>query len=97
MSTSSDTGYRTDLIPYLLDLMDFIEEKITEAQDEPASRRAGLVEAAGVLPVIKDRLHREDQAALAQLMLIGFIETDLGAMAGLPEHEFEQKIEAFLA
>jgi len=83
------------MVPYLLDLIDFIEEKIIEAADKPASRSAALVEAAGALPIIKDRLHREDQTALGQLMLIGFIEVDLGAMGGLPDSEFEQKMEAF--
>jgi hypothetical protein len=79
--------YRTELAAFLLDLLDFMEEKLAEAADLP-SRQGALAEAAGAIPVIADRLRRENDTAFAQLMLIGFIEADLGQMAGLPEGEF---------
>lgn len=95
MNASADSAYRTDLAAYVLDLLDFIEEKIAEAESDPASRLAALAEAAGAIPIIKDRLRREDQTVLTQLMLIGFIEVDLGAMAELPDEEFARKAEDF--
>jgi hypothetical protein len=95
MNPSIDCGYRTDFAAYLLDLLDFMDEKIAEARNDPSSRRAALAEAAGAIPIINNRLHREDQTVLAQLMLIGFVEADIEAMTVLPDGEFTQKADDF--
>lgn len=84
----------TALGPFLLDLLDFIDEKMTEAGDRP-SRRAALADAAGAIPIIRDRLRRENKTAFAQVMLIGFIEADPSQMAGLAEEAFALAMEDF--
>lgn len=93
MKESSPSSFHTDLTEYLLDLLDFIEEKIEEAKNDPASRSSALSEAMGALPIMKDRLYREDQVALAQLLLTGFFDEDLTLLAVLPEGEFVKRID----
>jgi hypothetical protein len=92
MEKSSPSSFRTDLAEYLLDLLDFVEEKIKEAKNDPASRAGALSEAMGALPIMKDRLHHEDQVALMQLLLIGFFDEDLTQLAVLPEHELLRRV-----
>jgi hypothetical protein len=60
---------RTELAPFLLDLLDFMGEKIQEAVADEASRVGAVSEAAGVLPLLRDRL-REDETKKAQFMLV---------------------------
>jgi len=60
---------RTEFSPFVLDLLDFVEEKIREAVDDEASREGALGEAAGVVPLLRDRL-RENEVAQAQFMLV---------------------------
>ena len=43
--------YRTDLAAHVLDLLDFIEEKIEETRTDKASRVRALTEAQGALAV----------------------------------------------
>jgi hypothetical protein len=45
---------RTEFAAFVLDLMDFIEEKIGEAMDNESSRAAAIAEAAGAIPVLRD-------------------------------------------
>lgn len=87
MEKSSPSSFRTDLTEYLLDLLDFVEEKIKEAKNDPASRAAALSEAMGALPIMKDRLYYEDQVVLTQLLLTGFFDEDLTQLAILSEDE----------
>jgi len=63
---------RTEFAAFVLDLMDFIEEKIGEAMDNESSRAAAIAEA-GAIPVLRDRL-RENEVAQANFILV------LGAM-----------------
>jgi len=60
---------RTDFTAFVLDLLDFMEEKIHEAVDDERSRPAAISEAAGAIPLLRDRL-REDEVAQAQFMLV---------------------------
>jgi hypothetical protein len=92
MEKSSPSSFRTDLTEYLLDLLDFVEEKIKEAKNDPASRVGALSEAMGALPIMKDRLYHEDQVVLTQLLLIGFLDEDLTQLANLRENELVEKI-----
>jgi len=63
------TTRRTELVPFLLDLLDFIEEKIQEALADEPSRTGAITEAAGVVPLLRDRL-REDDFMKANFMLL---------------------------
>jgi hypothetical protein len=60
---------RTEFAAFMLDLLDFMEEKIREAIDDECSRSAAISEAAGAVPVLRDRL-RENEVAQAQFMLV---------------------------
>jgi hypothetical protein len=74
---SPASGRQTDLGDFLLDILDFIEEKINEALSHPASQFAAIGEAAGAIPLIRDRL-REDEVKWTQFVLVlgTKIETD---------------------
>lgn len=93
MSTSSESTFRTDLVAYLMDLLDFVEDRIKKSQSDPSSRNGALTEAMGAFPIIRDRLLREDQALHAQLMLVGFFDEDLTTTSALPADEFVKKTE----
>jgi hypothetical protein len=60
---------RSEFVPFVLDLVDFIEEKIQEALAGEGSRAVAISEAAGVVPLLRDRL-REDEPKQAQFMLV---------------------------
>jgi hypothetical protein len=60
---------RTEFTPFVLDLLDFIEEKIREAVAGEASRAGAITEAAGAVPLLRDRL-QEDEAKQAQFRLV---------------------------
>ena len=51
---------RTDFTAFVLDLMDFIEERIREALDDEGSRVGAIAEAGGAVPVLRDRLREND-------------------------------------
>ena len=53
--------YRTDLVAFVLDQLDFIEEKLREACADPASQKAAVTEASGAVPQLRDRLRAEDE------------------------------------
>ena len=59
---------RTEFAACVLDLLDFIEEKIVEAMETETSRVAAVGEAAGVLALLRDRL-REDEPVQANFIL----------------------------
>ena len=58
---------RTEFAPFVLDLLDFMEEKIREATDDEASR--AIAEAAGAVPPMRERL-RENDVAKTGFMLV---------------------------
>jgi hypothetical protein len=60
---------RTDFVAFVLDLLDFIEEKIWEAMETDTSRVAAIGEAAGVLPLLRERL-RENEVVQANFILL---------------------------
>lgn len=59
---------RTEFAAFVLDLLDFTEEKMQEALDDESSRSAALGEAAGAMPVLRDRLG-ENEVVAAQFVL----------------------------
>ena len=59
----------TPLVYFLDDLLTFVEEKISEAVNDPASQFAATQEAAGAMPVISDRL-REDDVLWTKFVLV---------------------------
>jgi hypothetical protein len=59
----------TEFAPFVLDLLDFMQEKLREAIADEASQAGAVSEAAGVLPLLRDRL-REDETKKAQFMLV---------------------------
>src|SRR5450755_3475013 len=59
----------TEFAPLLLDVLDFLEEKIREAVEDESFRAGAISEAAGVLPLLRARL-RENEDALARFMLV---------------------------
>jgi hypothetical protein len=71
-------SFHTLMGPYLLDLIDFIEEKINEALQHPISANAALEEAFGAFAPIKDRLTKEENDPLIMvLVLLGIFNPDL--------------------
>jgi hypothetical protein len=59
----------TEFAPFVLDLVAFIEEKLREAIADEASQAGAVGEAAGVLPLVRDRL-RENEVIQAQFILV---------------------------
>lgn len=59
----------TEFAPFVLDLLDFMEEKLREAIADEASQAGAVSEAAGVLPLLRDRL-RENEEVLATFILV---------------------------
>jgi hypothetical protein len=60
---------RTEFAPFVIDLLDFMEEKIGEAVAEEASRVGAISEAVGVVPLMRGRLS-ENEDAQAQFILV---------------------------
>ena len=60
------TPRRTD---FVLDLLDFMEEKLREALRDETSRVGAVNEAGGAVPVLRDRL-RENELVQSQFMLV---------------------------
>jgi hypothetical protein len=60
---------RVEFAAFVLDLMDFVEEKIGEAVESEPSRFAAIGEAAGAIPVLRDRL-RENEYVQANFILV---------------------------
>jgi hypothetical protein len=61
--------YRSSLVAALLDLLDFIDEKLREALDDPASQLAAATEAGCAMPLMLERL-REDEVIGATFVLV---------------------------
>jgi hypothetical protein len=58
-----------EFAPFVLDLLDFMEEKLREAIADEASQAGAVSEAAGVLPLLRDRL-RENEEVQATFILV---------------------------
>jgi hypothetical protein len=69
MQTSRN--YRTALADALLDLLDFVDEKLREALDDCTSQLAAATEAGCAMPVIMDRLAEDDAIGLNFLLVLG--------------------------
>lgn len=63
------TTRHTERAPFLLDLLDFMEEKIREGVADEASRAAAVSEAASAVPLLRDR-SREDDETTAGFLLV---------------------------
>ncbi|MCK1463455.1 hypothetical protein IVB34_35140 [Bradyrhizobium sp. 2] len=63
------TPRRTEFEAFVLDLADFIEEKVREALDDEECRTAAIGEAAGAIPVLRDRL-RENEVVQTNFILV---------------------------
>jgi hypothetical protein len=48
--------WHTDLKSFLLDNLNFIQEQIEQAQNDPSDRRAAVDAARGVVPLLRERL-----------------------------------------
>ncbi|MGB6535811.1 MAG: hypothetical protein WBF58_07595 [Xanthobacteraceae bacterium] len=53
----------------MLDQLDFIECKLREAMADSASQKGAIVEAAGVVPQLKERLWSEDGGKATSCLL----------------------------
>ncbi|MCC8950410.1 hypothetical protein H8A97_36405 [Bradyrhizobium sp. Arg62] len=62
---------RTEFAAFVLDLLNFIEEKIGEAMDNEPSQAAALGEAAGAIPVLRDRLRDNDEMNAHCILALG--------------------------
>ena len=63
--------------PYLLDLIEFIEEKIREALQHPSCAKAALEEASGALAPMEDRLRKEENDPLMAALRFEIFDVDL--------------------
>lgn len=95
------TPRRTEFADFVLDLLDFMEEKLREAQRDETSRIGAVNEAAGAVAPLRDRL-RENELVQAQFMLV--FDNELyephatgrwRGLARMPRADFEAEVEAF--
>lgn len=103
MSESSlSPAYRTDLIAFVLDQLDFMECKINEACADQASQKGAVLEACGIIPQVRARLWSEapDKATQCLFGSPHLIEQDAadwwGKLAGMDRDEFQQEALALL-
>ncbi|MBR1178080.1 hypothetical protein JQ617_29255 [Bradyrhizobium sp. KB893862 SZCCT0404] len=75
--------------------MDFIEEKVGEAMHDESVRGAAISEAAGAIPVLRDRLRENDVMNANFILVLGnmvearYAEDWWDDFGGLDRHEFE--------
>jgi hypothetical protein len=65
MTSSRHTAFA----PFVLDVLNFMEEKIREAVADESFRAGAISEAAGVVPLLRERL-RENEVVQAQFVLV---------------------------
>jgi len=61
--------YRTDLADFVLDQLDFIDGKLREARDDPASQKGAIIEAGGAISQVRERLWAQDKTRATQCLL----------------------------
>jgi hypothetical protein len=93
----------TEFAPFVLDLIDFMEQKIRTGLDDEGARTKAVGEAAGVAPLLHGRLC-ENEAAQAQAMLLldkQMYDADAAKwwadLAGVDRAEFEEQALDLLA
>ncbi|EHR01240.1 hypothetical protein [Bradyrhizobium sp. WSM471] len=90
------TSRRTEFAAAVLDLLDFIEEKIGEAQQDETSRIGAVGEAAGAVPVLRDRLSENEFVQANFILVLGNVIEERWApdwwegFAKMERMEFEQ-------
>jgi hypothetical protein len=57
-------------MPALLDLLDFVDEKLREALDNPESQLAAATEPGCAMPVIWEGLREDDAIGLTFLLML---------------------------
>jgi hypothetical protein len=96
------TPRRTEFANFVLDLLDFMEEKLREALADENSRIAAVGEPAGAMPLLRDRL-REDEVVQTQFTLV--FDNELyephaserwRSLARMPRTDFEAEVEALV-
>lgn len=92
----------TDFADFVLDLLDFMEEKLREALADENSRVAAIGEGAGAVPLLRDRL-REDELVQTRFMLVfhnelyePYATERWRDLARMPRADFEAEVDAFL-
>jgi hypothetical protein len=63
--------YSTALVAALLDLLDFVDEKVREALDDPASQLAAATEAGCAMPLMLERLHEDEVIGATFVLVLG--------------------------
>ncbi|MGY4466953.1 hypothetical protein ACVWWK_002635 [Bradyrhizobium sp. LB9.1b] len=87
---------RTEFAAFVLDLMDFLEEKIGESIENETSRIAALGEAAGAVPVLRDRLSQNEVVQANFMLVLGNVIEERSApdwwsgLAKMERREFEE-------
>ena len=61
--------YRTDLADFVLDQLDFIQGKLREARDDPASQKGAIIEAGGAISQVRERLWAQERPELLSVCL----------------------------
>jgi hypothetical protein len=61
--------WHTDLKSFLLDNLNFIQQQIEQAQNNPSGRHAALDAARGVVPLLRERLRGLDDPLQASFSL----------------------------
>lgn len=59
----------TEFAPFVIDLVDFMEKRICAALDDETARIKAVGDAAGVVPLLRDRLN-ENEPAKTQAMFL---------------------------
>lgn len=63
--TETTQAYRCNAPDFVSDVLDFVSEQISRAVDDPLDRLAATVTAAGVVPIMRERLAPKDEARRA--------------------------------
>jgi capsid protein len=95
-------AYRTGLAEFVLDQLNFIECKLKEARDNPASQKGAVIEAGGAVPQTRERLWSEDKTKATQCLLAfrPLVDSDATAwwtkLAEMDREQFLQEVASLL-
>lgn len=87
--------HHTELTPFVLDLLDFMERKIRAGLDDEDARAKAVDEAAGVVPLLRERLSDNGTVQAQALFVVDKPIYDVEAakwwtdLAGMDRPEFE--------